>query len=115
MPIKRHLYHPDWNRISSQIREQADWKCEGTPIHPNCEAVNGELHPDTGSKVVLTVAHMDQNPANNDPANLRALCQRCHLAWDRADNLKKRKRTLHARKYGRHSTQYRLMLQLPLF
>lgn len=32
--------------------------------------------------IVLTVAHLDHNPENNDPANLRALCQKCHLAYD---------------------------------
>jgi len=29
--------------------------------------------------VVLTVAHLDHNEANNDHTNLAALCQRCHL------------------------------------
>lgn len=84
-------------------------------MHPGCDARHGEPHPETGSRVVLTVAHMDQDPANNDPANLRALCQRCHLAWDREDNIRKRKRTEHVRKYGNHRHQYRLMLQIPLF
>lgn len=34
-------------------------------------------------RVVLTVAHVDQNPRNNDRSNLRAWCQRCHLEFDR--------------------------------
>lgn len=33
-------------------------------------------------KVVLTVAHLDHQPENCDPANLRAWCQRCHNAYD---------------------------------
>ena len=33
-------------------------------------------------KIVLTISHYDHNPGNNDPANLRALCQRCHLDHD---------------------------------
>jgi len=33
-------------------------------------------------RVVLTVAHLDHDRTNNVPANLRALCQRCHLRWD---------------------------------
>jgi len=41
--------------------------------------------------VVLTVAHLDHDPTNNDESNLRALCQRCHFAHDRADNLAKRR------------------------
>lgn len=33
--------------------------------------------------VVLATAHLDQDPGNNGPRNLAALCQRCHLAHDR--------------------------------
>lgn len=32
--------------------------------------------------VVLAAAHLDHNPRNNRLRNLRALCQRCHLAHD---------------------------------
>lgn len=32
--------------------------------------------------IVLTVAHLDHNPTNCKPSNLRAFCQRCHLAYD---------------------------------
>ena len=37
----------------------------------------------TGSEVVLTTAHLDHTPENCDPANLRAMCQGCHLHYDR--------------------------------
>ena len=47
-----------------------------------CLAVNGEPHPATGSRVVLTVAHLDHDPRNSDPDNLRAMCQRCHNRYD---------------------------------
>lgn len=33
--------------------------------------------------VVLTVAHLDQRCDNHADANLAALCQSCHLRWDR--------------------------------
>lgn len=33
--------------------------------------------------VVLTIAHLDHTPENNDPANLKALCQKCHLGYDK--------------------------------
>ena len=33
-------------------------------------------------KVVLTIAHLDQNPTNNAGYNLKALCQRCHNRHD---------------------------------
>ena len=32
------------------------------------------------TRVVLAAAHLDSNPTNNRLANLRALCQRCHMA-----------------------------------
>lgn len=32
--------------------------------------------------IVLTVAHLDHDPRNCDLANLKALCQRCHLQYD---------------------------------
>lgn len=38
---------------------------------------------DKATGVVLTISHADHDLSNNDPANLRALCQRCHLAHDR--------------------------------
>lgn len=34
------------------------------------------------SRIVLTIAHLDHTPENNDPANLRAWCQRCHNRYD---------------------------------
>jgi hypothetical protein len=40
------------------------------------------------SKVVLTVAHLDQDPAGTDEERMRAMCQRCHLAYDRTDRRK---------------------------
>lgn len=33
-------------------------------------------------RIVLTVAHLDHRPENCDDANLKALCQRCHLRHD---------------------------------
>lgn len=34
-------------------------------------------------RIVLTVGHLDHQPENCDPDNLRAWCQRCHLHYDR--------------------------------
>lgn len=34
--------------------------------------------------IVLTIAHLDHTPENNDPANLKAMCQRCHNRYDQA-------------------------------
>ncbi len=83
-PERRALYPKDWKAISLAIRERAGQRCEGSPgIYPDCRAANGEPHPVTGSKVVLTVAHLDHDETSSDPANLMAMCQRCHLTYDR--------------------------------
>lgn len=50
-----------------------------------------EYDADRHIVVVLTVAHLDHDEQNNDPANLRALCQRCHLRLDAADNAARRR------------------------
>lgn len=86
MPIKpenKGRYHANWKSIRAEILARAGNCCEGTPIYPDCRAENYQPHPVTGSRVVLTIAHLDQLPENNNPKNLRALCQRCHLAYDR--------------------------------
>ena len=85
MPIKpenRARYPANWKQIVAQIRERSGNRCEGTPMFPECRAANGEPHPETGSKVVLTTAHLDHVPENCDLSNLRHLCQRCHLTYD---------------------------------
>ncbi|NJM78270.1 MAG: HNH endonuclease [Acaryochloridaceae cyanobacterium RU_4_10] len=33
-------------------------------------------------RFLLTVAHLDQDPSNNSPDNLKALCAPCHLRFD---------------------------------
>ena len=79
MPMDRSKYPDDWEAISRRIRlERAQGRCEV------CGAVNGEPHPVTGSRVVLTVAHLDHDTTNNTDDNLAALCQRCHLTYDAA-------------------------------
>ena len=77
MPMNRSLYPSNWDEISRRIRfERAKGVCE------ECGAVHGQPHPETKSVVVLTTAHLDHNPANCTDANLKALCQRCHLRYD---------------------------------
>jgi len=79
------LRSPEWLAIRQAILARAHHACEGAPEHyPDCRAPNSAPHPETGSRVVLTIAHLDHDPTNNDPANLRALCQRCHNTHDSA-------------------------------
>ena len=89
MPIRaenRSLYPKDWSAISLQVRrDRAEWRCEMMDANGElgrCTAMHGEPHPVTGSRVVLTVMHLDHDPTNNDPRNLLAACQRCHNAYD---------------------------------
>lgn len=88
-PENRGRYPDDWPDISARIRfTRAEGRCEcdgrcGHDHAGRCLARHGEPHPETGSKVVLTVAHLNHTPEDCDDANLMAACQRCHLAYDR--------------------------------
>lgn len=92
MPIRpenRDRYPADWPEISHRIRfERAGGRCEcegecGHDHGGRCEAKHGLPHPVTKSKVVLTTGHRNHKPEDCDDENLRAWCQRCHLAHDR--------------------------------
>jgi len=85
MPIDYKKYPSNWGWIRSCIVARAGGKCE------LCNAENGKPHWKSGSKVVLTVAHIDQDVNNNKKYNLLALCQRCHLRIDMPYKIKKRK------------------------
>jgi hypothetical protein len=50
------------------------------------------------SRVVLATAHLDHDPTNNRPRNLKALCQRCHMLHDQAEHRLQRSATLFKRK-----------------
>jgi len=85
MPIRpenKARYPKDWKAISKACRDRAGNRCEGSPAFPDCRAENGKPHPATGSKVVLTTAHLDHTPENCEPENLKAWCQRCHNTYD---------------------------------
>ena len=85
MPIPPDMarrYPADWAlRRRFIIEYRARGRCEW------CSAENGQPHPDTGSGVVLTLAHVfDKRPEVANLLNLAALCQRCHLNWDRREH-----------------------------
>ena len=114
-PNLRPLYPPDWRELAARIKfERAGGRCErcGRPHGARVLVVGegGWLDPETGEryddrgrslgwcrpsdwpagrlvKTILTCAHLDQNPAHNDPANLAALCPRCHLRHDRRQHV----------------------------
>ncbi len=92
MPCDYKKYPPNWKseivpRIlerAGEVRDEqgyvvAEACCEW------CGAENHKPHPVTGSRVILTVAHLDHDPENWDVKDdrLKALCQRCHLRYDK--------------------------------
>lgn len=78
LPQNKSRYPKDWKLRSRFIRfYRAKNCCEW------CGAKNGEPHPITGSRVVLTVAHVhDDRPECCSFFNLAALCQKCHNGHD---------------------------------
>lgn len=93
MPIRpenRGRYPADWAEISRRIKfVRAAGRCEcvgecGRGTHVGrCPNVHGGPAYGTGSKVILTVAHLNHTPEDCDDGNLRAMCQGCHLHYDR--------------------------------
>jgi hypothetical protein len=43
------------------------------------------------TRVYLAAAHLDHDPTHNHMANLRGLCQRCHMLHDRPHHLAQRR------------------------
>lgn len=94
MPMDRSRYPADWESIAQAIKTQAGWRCQhcGRPCRKPGEkwfefaaAMMGAYPSDDldhPQRFTLTVAHLDQNPSNNDPSNLSALCSGCHLRYD---------------------------------
>jgi hypothetical protein len=85
MPVDWKRYPRNWNRVVKAIRRRSQDLCEW------CGAENYAAHPITGSKVVLTTAHLGEPFAmkadKHDKHDIRAenlahLCQRCHLRHD---------------------------------
>ena len=126
MPIKKenkHLYPKNWKQIRADILKRADNKCEfcgvdnyawverdkdGNIIHCYIGEKGFENTPEmeqfakdmlnNPTKIILTIAHLDQDPTNNDYSNLKALCQRCHNRLDAPFRAKHRAETLAKKK-----------------
>lgn len=100
MPINPARYPENWKEISLRIRFEVDeGKCRF------CGAEHGKQHPITGSLVILTTAHLDHKLTDHSDENLAALCQRCHLNFDR-------KYANQSRKYGKEYLDIQLSLDL---
>lgn len=124
-PENKHRYPDNWDEIREAILKRADNRCEFCGLEnyaqghrdktgewyslERIEALKAEGRDPFEScgplcftvckkrvKIVLTIAHLDHTPENNDPANLRALCQRCHNRYDQPNRVLNRKKTASA-------------------
>lgn len=106
MPIRpenRDRYPKDWPDISRRIRfGRAGGRCEchgecGRGTHEGrCPNLHGEDAYGTGSKVILTTAHLNHTPEDCADDNLKAMCQGCHLHYDREHHAETRRANLEA-------------------
>jgi 5-methylcytosine-specific restriction endonuclease McrA len=102
-PANRPRYPKDWPAISRSIRDRSLGQCEcvgecGLHHDHRCEERNGHPALWARGRVVLTVAHLDHDPTNWDPANLRAMGQRCHNRYDQPHRQANARRTRRGRR-----------------
>ena len=106
--MERERYPEDWNLTAKAIKEASHWQCEqcGRPCRKPGESIAAfEQRLDSAwrplltekladyehtgvlqyrpQRFLLTVTHLDQNPGNSAPENLKAFCAPCHLRYDR--------------------------------
>lgn len=102
MPMKRELYPDNWEQIAEMLKAAAGWKCQTCRAEHDSWVAFHKTEPTRWLPVnnpdedyhlngpafhrpvliQLGVAHLDQNPGNNAPDNLRVLCRGCHLRHD---------------------------------
>jgi len=86
--VDKSKYPPNWKEIVEWIRRRSGNRCECTGecgLHEGRRCIERNGEPATYAKgtIVLTTAHLDHDPGNNVPDNLKHMCQRCHLRVDR--------------------------------
>jgi 5-methylcytosine-specific restriction endonuclease McrA len=114
--MNRALYPDNWEEIAAQCKAEAGYCCEecGAPngmtvchhkTEPtrwiNVAGIDTELLSPQWDKPVLVqlgVAHLDQNPGNNERANLKVLCRGCHLRYDAPFHSAKAQKTIKRKK-----------------
>lgn len=87
-PENKYLYPTDWKDIRTAILARALSNCEFCGLANYSIVQRGEKEV----KVILTIAHLDHDPRNNDHGNLKALCQKCHNTYDAPFRTANRKR-----------------------
>lgn len=98
MPCDYREYPDDWPEIRLRILRRADNQCEcigecGRGHGGRCGAVNYAPSRYSGQPVILTIAHLDHDHKNHEVTDgrLKAMCQACHLKYDMAHHVYKRK------------------------
>ncbi len=96
-PEQPARYGPGWATFAETIRERAGWRCEcdgecGRGTHAGrCPNRHDGTAYGTGSRVVLTVAHLCHTPECRE--HVKAMCQGCHLHYDKVHHQASRART----------------------
>ncbi len=110
MPIDYKNYPKNWkSEIRPAVLERAKHCCEVDDcglhnyaiIHRYGKGIKDwELWPEgmqseawsldniKSTKIILTIAHLDHDITNNQMSNLKAMCQRCHLLYDKEHHSK---------------------------
>lgn len=91
MPIRsenRARYPKTWREMVALAAARSGGRCEcdgrcGLDHGGRCTAINGQPHPTTGSKVVLTLAHEHGVPLEEEAIDrMFHACQQCHNRYD---------------------------------
>jgi 5-methylcytosine-specific restriction endonuclease McrA len=130
-PENRQRYPENWKEIRAAILRRAGNRCEECGLHnhsigtrhkdgtfrnpypgqwdiyhDNLRSHHSKQQALTAAgliMIVLTIAHLDHQPENVDPANLKSLCQKCHNRYDATN-----------RRKGIRERQHEGQLRLPL-
>lgn len=95
MPCKRERYHPNYDAQALARKEQAGWKCEQCGTGHGVKLIGkkkGNVY-----KVRISAAHLDHDPENPNP-RLMAMCETCHLRYDRFEHGKHARATIKRKK-----------------
>lgn len=87
-----------WEWLAGETKiEVRDERGGVVATYEGCEVADAEYRM---VKTVLTIAHLDQDPRGDDPERLRALCQRCHLTYDKQPAQRARRERIYAELRG---------------
>lgn len=103
-PENKGRYPGNWDEISNRIRfERAGGRCEctgecGVRHEDSNENEDSRCHRIHGAdlthrrQVILTVAHLCQDPSCTDESHMKGMCQGCHLRYDARQHVQSRYR-----------------------